>query len=86
MSRFRDVTLSIVSSAFLAGSAWALPVRSTDNSQPSSAAQDQNENATQTQSVAGKITAVSSTSFSLTPAQASEKNPGQNSRPNRTTR
>lgn len=76
MSRLRDVTLSIVSSAFLVGSVWALPARSTDNGQPSSAAQD--ENAPQTQSVAGKITAVSSTSFSLTPAQASDKNPGQN--------
>ena len=76
MTRLRDLTLSIVSSAVLVGSAWALPARSTDNGQPSAAAQDQN--ATQTQSVAGKITAVSSTSFSLTPAQANDKNPGQN--------
>lgn len=76
MSRLRTVTLSIVSSAFLVGSAWALPARSTDNSQPSSAAQDQN--APETQSVVGKITAVSSTSFSLTPAQDGDRNPGQN--------
>jgi protein-disulfide isomerase len=59
MKNARNIALSIISSALLAGAAWALPASPAGHQ---SGAQSQ---AAQLQSASGKITAVSSSSFTL---------------------
>ncbi len=62
MKNVRNIALSIISSALLAGAAWALPAASVHAGQQSGT---QSQNAAQLQSASGKITAVSSSSFTL---------------------
>ena len=60
MKNVRNIALSIISSALLAGAAWALPASPAGHQSAS-----QSQNAAQLQSASGKITAVSSSSFTL---------------------
>lgn len=62
MKNVRNIALSIISSALLAGAAWALPATPTHAGNQSGT---QSQNAAQLQSASGKITAVSSSSFTL---------------------
>lgn len=62
MKNIRNIALSIISSALLAGAAWALPASPVNAGHQSGA---QSQNAAQLQSASGKITAVSSSSFTL---------------------
>jgi len=67
MKNVRNIALSIISSALLAGAAWALPAASVHAGQQSGT---QSQNAAQLQSASGKITAVSSSSFTLRTASS----------------
>lgn len=60
MKNVRNIALSIISSALLAGAAWALPASPAGHQSAT-----QSQNAAQLQSASGKITAVSSSSFTL---------------------
>jgi hypothetical protein len=60
MKNVRNIALSIISSALLAGAAWALPASPAGHQSGT-----QSQNAAQLQSASGKITAVSSSSFTL---------------------
>ncbi len=60
MKNVRNIALSIISSALLAGAAWALPASPAGHQSATPS-----QNAAQLQSASGKITAVSSSSFTL---------------------
>ncbi|HEV2618063.1 MAG TPA: DUF5666 domain-containing protein [Candidatus Acidoferrales bacterium] len=60
MKNVRNIALSIISSALLAGAAWALPA-----SPAAHQSGTPSQSAAQLQSASGKITAVSSGSFTL---------------------
>ena len=60
MKNVRNIALSIISSALLAGAAWALPVSPAGHQSATPS-----QSAAQLQSASGKITAVSSSSFTL---------------------
>jgi len=62
MKNVRNIALSIISSAMLAGAAWALPATPVHTGNQSGTP---SQNAAQLQSASGKITAVSSSSFTL---------------------
>ena len=59
MKNVRNIALSIISGALLAGAAWALPAS------PAGHQSGTQSQAAQLQSASGKITAVSSSSFTL---------------------
>ena len=62
MKNVRNIALSIISSALLAGAAWALPATPARAGHQSGTP---SQNAAQLQSASGKITAVSTSSFTL---------------------
>jgi|SRR5487761_300615 len=62
MKNVRNIAISVISSALLAGAAWALPATPARAGRQAGA---QNQNAAQLLSASGKITVVTSASFTL---------------------
>lgn len=74
MKNVRNIAISIISSALLAGAAWALPANPARAGRQAGA---QNQKAAQLQSASGKITVVTSSSFTLQMTMANPPSGGE---------